>query len=889
MGHAGQGGCIIGQSMARKPEPKPEPQPRRLTEDDLKRLPWRSIGPAIMGGRVSDLCFEPGNPKAYLVGYASGGLWRTKNHGTTFEPIFDKEETSSIGSVVWCKKKVEGEDKPKDILWVGTGEGNGRNSSSWGHGVYRSDDGGKKWEHLGLEDSHDIPRLAVDPRDPDVCYAACLGHLWGHNATRGLYKTADGGKSWKAVLQIDDKTGCCDVILDPNNPDVVYAAMYMRLRTPWSMQSGGPEGGIYKSTDGGATWKKLSGGLPGQTGRIGLDIYAKDSNVLYAVVESTEEGANSIRDDRMRGGGLFRTEDAGKTWTRLSVRSPRAFYFSKIKIDPSDDKRIYMLGWTLEFSDDGGKTFKEGPGNILHADHHAILVDPTDSEHLVVGTDGGVYQSFDKGKTWDFLNTMATGQFYNISLDMSEPYRVIGGLQDNGTWLGPSGTGMETAKMEAAGTPATGITNADWKVVFWGDGFHAGFDPEDPDIVFAEWQGGHITRINTSTGEKKYLSPEPREGEPRHRYNWNSPFLISAHHPHTAYHAGNFVFRVDTVSGKWEKISGDLTTADPKKMETVGSNAETHCTVVSLDESPLAQGVLWAGSDDGLIHLTKDDGTTWKNVTPKAVGGRYVSRIVASAHARGRAYASVDGHRTDDFDPCILMTDDFGKTWEDVTGDLPMGRSVKVVREDQWNPDVLLCGTEKGFYVSLDRGKTWVRSHGKALPTVPVDDIRQHVRDRDVVLGTHGRSIYILDDASPLSQLSQEVLDSPLHVFDTLPSRPKYFMEYGGLWTHKVFRGANPPRGAKINYWISRYTADDVKIKIEDEHGTVFKELTGTNAPGLNRVTWDLVPMEHLQLHDEGEEPWIQPFHVRPGEYKVTVTMGDISVSKTLTVLPKLD
>lgn len=836
-----------------------------------------------MGGRVSDLCFEPGNPKTYLVGYASGGVWKTTNRGTTFSPVFDKEETSSIGSLVWCKR-TGADGAVEDIVWVGTGEGNGRNSSSWGHGVYRSVDGGKTWGHLSLEDSHDIPRLAVDPRDPDVCYAACLGHLWGPNATRGLYKTTDGGKTWKAVLQEDDRTGCCDVLLDPSSPDTVYAALYRRLRTPWSFQSGGEGGGLFKSTDGGATWKKLGGGLPTKTGRIGLDVYAKDPSKLIAVVESTEDGGNSIRDDRMRGGGVFRSDDRGETWVRQSVRSPRAFYFSKIKFDPTDDQRVYMLGWTLETSDDGGATFHQGGGNILHADHHAIIVDPNDPDHLVVGTDGGVYQSFDKGKTFDFLDTMATGQFYNIALDLSDPYRILGGLQDNGTWLGPSATQCDSEKMEEAQIPETGIVNSDWKVVFWGDGFHAAFDPEDPDVVYAEWQGGNITRIDTATGDKRYLAPEAREGEARHRFNWNSPFLVSAHHEDTIYHAGNHVYRIRPSTGAWERISPDLTTADIAKAETVGSNAETHCTVVSLDESPLAPGLLWAGSDDGLIHVTKDDGKSWKNVTPKVVSGRYVSRIVASNHDKGRAYAGIDGHRTDDYDPCVLMTEDYGKTWNDFTADLPKGRSVKVVREDLNNPDVLYCGTEKGFYVSVDRGRSWVKAHGKSLPTVPVDDIRQHPREQDIVLGTHGRSIWVLDDASPFGQLTDQVLASPLHVFDVRPCRPQRHLQISGLWSHKVFRAPNPPKGVRIWYWLAEYTGDDVKIKIEDAKGLLIKELTGSNAPGLNRVTWDLVPPEHLRLSDQGEEPWIQKFFVRPGEYSVTVTMGDHKVTKPMVV-----
>ncbi|MBX3111555.1 MAG: hypothetical protein KF857_06055 [Fimbriimonadaceae bacterium] len=881
------------------PRKVPDTPSRRLTSDDLKRLPWRSIGPASMGGRVADLCFKPGDTKTYYVAYASGGLWRTTNMGTTFEPVFEKEETSSVGSVVCCDAPVDWkgwdratakDDRKKQgrgkIVWVGTGEGNGRNSSSWGHGVYRSTDGGKTWTHLGLEDSHDIPRLAVDPRDPDVCYVAALGHLWGANATRGLYKTVDGGATWTPVLQINDQTGCCDVILDPKEPDTVYAAMYDRRRTAWSFRSGGPEGGIYKSTDGGKTWKKLAGGLPGATGRIGLDIYAGDTKKLVAVVESTQDGANSIRDDRMRGGGVFRSDDGGATWVRKSHRSPRAFYFSKVKFDPKDDSRVYMLGWTTEVSDDGGDTFRSGVCNILHADHHAILVSPVDSDHLVIGTDGGVYQSFDKGATWDFLNTMATGQFYNLGLDMSEPYRIIGGLQDNGTWVGPSATNKLQPKDDSQKVPATSISNADWYDVFWGDGFHAAFDTEDHDVVYAEWQGGHITRVNIATGDKRYLSPEAREGESRHRYNWNSPFFISPHDGSVIYHAGNKVFKLTGRGARWACISPDLTTNDPAKMDTEGSKAEAHCTLVSLAESPVEKGVLWAGSDDGLVHVTVDDGKAWANVTPAQVGGLYISRIEASHHAKGRAYVSVDGHRSDNMDPLVLATDDYGRTWRDITSDLPKGRSVKCVREDRSNPDVLYVGTEKAVYLSLDRGTSWVDMRGKALPTVPVDDIQQHPRETDLVLGTHGRSIWILDGAAWISELTPEVLASPLHLFKTPPARPQYFIDYPGLWTHKVFRAANPPTGVRIDYWVGEYQGEDIKVSIEDAGGNPVKSLSGSGAPGYNRVTWDLVPEKWLQLADKGEEPMLQQMNVRPGVYTVKLTLGEHKAEGKFEVLP---
>lgn len=880
---------LYWDDMASKKEAiEPKTSNVTLADDHFKRLPWRSIGPAVMGGRISSMCYAPGNVKTFFLAYATGGLWRTTNLGTTFEPLFDKEETSCLGSVVCCdapadwagwtdETKVEDREKAgkAKIVWVGTGEGNGRNSSSWGNGVYRSTDSGKKWTHLGLADTHDIPAMAVHPTNPDIAYVAALGHLWGYNEERGIYKTTDGGKTWSKIFYIDEKTGCCDIIMDPTNPEVLYAAMYMRLRKGWSMQSGGPEGGIYKSTDGGKNWTKLSGGLPAQTGRIGLDIYAKDTNKLIAVVESTVDGANSIRDDRQRGGGVFRSDDAGKTWRRLSVRSPRAFYFSKIKFDPNNDQRVFMLGWTTEISEDGGETFRGGFADILHADHHAILVNPSDSDNIIIGTDGGVCQTFDGGKTWDYLNTMATGQFYNVGFDMSEPYRIIGGLQDNGTWVGPSATQRNEKKDDSRRTTDTGITNADWQDVFWGDGFHAAFDPTDENVIYAEWQGGHITRVNLKTAEKIYCAPEAREGEPRHRFNWNSPFFISPHDPTVLYHAGNYVFKLTKRGDVWKKISPDLTTADPAKMETEGSNAETFCTVVSLAESDQKKGLLWAGSDDGRIHVSENDGGKWKDVTPKEVGGRYVSRLEPSHHVKTRCYASIDGHRSDDMSPCVLVTEDLGATWTAITANLPAGRTVKVIREDKFNPDVLYVGTEQGIFVSVNRGGSWVKFHGKGFPTVPVDDIQQHPRERDLILGTHGRSIWILDGANWVSELTAEVMEKALHLFTLLPAKPQRYMEVPGSGTNKMFRGANPPAGLRIDYWVKEFTGDPVSISVEDAKGNVLKKLSGGMAPGHNRVTWDLVPEEWYQLGDKGEEPWIQQFFIRPGEYTVKLSMGD--------------
>lgn len=877
---------------------QPKTTARTLQESDLKRLPWRSVGPAIMGGRISDICFSPSDTKAWYIAYATGGLWRTKNHGTTFEPLFDNEVTSCLGSVAvadapadwsgWDSSTKKGErlEKGKDkIIYVGTGEGNGRNSSSWGCGVFKSVDSGKTWKNVGLENTHDIPRIAVDPRNPDVCYVAALGHLWGRNKERGLYKTSDGGQTWELVHHIDSNTGCCDVLLDPQNPDVVYAAFYDRLRTPYSFTSGGPKGGIFKSVDGGKTFKQLKKGLPDQTGRIGLDAFLGDPNKLVAVVESTQDGANSIRDDRMRGGGVFRSDDGGETWRRCSYRSPRAFYFSKVRFDSKDADRIYMQGWTTEVSEDGGETFRAGWGDILHADHHAIVVDPNDPSHIVIGTDGGAYQTFDKGANWDFLNTMAVGQFYNIALDDSEPYRISGGLQDNGSWVFPSATNRQVDEDKACRTPQTGITNADIEFVLWGDGFHTAFQPGDPNVVYAEWQGGNLTRVNLKTGERRWLIPEAREGQPRHRFNWNSPFLVSAHESNTLYLGGNRIFKLTKQGEKWEAISPDLTTNHPDKMTTVGSNAETYCTVVSLSESPLKKGLLWAGSDDGLIHVTTDDGKNWANVTPPAVDGLYVSRLHASAHDENVCYATIDGHRSDNMDPLVLMTSDLGKSWKNITGDLPKGWTTMVVREDLNNPKVLYMGTENALYVSLDQGKTYVKLHGKGLPTVPVYDIQQHPRVGDLVLATHGRSVWVLDDPSFLASLTAEVLASPLHLFPLKDVKPGWKLAYNGLWSHKMFRAPNPPMGVRIDYWITEYTGDEVSISISNGKDVVVKKLGGSNAPGFNRVVWNLQPEDWQKMADKGEDEFMNDFHARPGEYKVKLTMGDHSAEGTFQIL----
>jgi photosystem II stability/assembly factor-like uncharacterized protein len=890
-----------GEQTAAKTGAEPNDPGRVLTETDLRSLSWRSVGPANMGGRVAAVAFAPGSSKQWFVGFATGGLWKTTNAGTTYSPVFDKEATSSIGSIAiadapadwpgWAHEKEpvpqseRAEKGSAKIIWVGTGEGNGRNSSSWGAGVYRSTDGGGKFQPVGLEDSHDIPSLVVDPRDPDVCFVAALGHLWGANETRGVYKTSDGGKSWTPSLRIDANTGACAVALSPAQPDTVFAAMYARRRSISSYQSGGPEGGVYRSRDAGRTWEKLTNGLPAQTGRIGLAVHPQKPNVVMAAIESDEGGkVAEAFNDRSRLGGVFRSENGGDSWQRLTDFNPRAFYFSRIEMDPANDQRVYMLGWHLYISDDGGKTFRSGTAKVAHVDFHAIAISPTDPDQILVGNDGGIYLSYDGAKTWDFHNHLAVGQFYNVEVDDSDPYRIAGGLQDNGSWFGPSDSRQydDGKFMGREG----GITNQHWNFFMGGDGFHVDFDPSDPNIVYAEWQGGNLYRIRLDSKEMRYLKPAAKEGEPRRRFNWNAPFFVSSHDPSVVYLAGNIVYRLNDRGERWTAISPDLSRLardNPIAVTTEGSDAETAATVVSLAESPMRAGVLWAGTDDGLIHVTQDGGAEWRNVTPPEARGLYISKIEASRHVEGRAYAAIDGHRSDVFDPIVLVTSDFGASWTFIAEDLPTGAPVKTVREDPENPNVLYAGTERALFVSIDGGANWVKLNGDSLPTVAIDDLKIQSREHDLVAGTHGRSIWILDDASALSQLTPEIVASPFHAFAPLPGRPYYIGPHGGLWSDQMFIAPNPERGTYISFWLRDYTPEGVKITIKDANDFTVRELKAPGVPGLSRVMWDLMRDESQRLANADGLPEF----VQPGHYSVTISAGDDqSADVNVEVLP---
>jgi photosystem II stability/assembly factor-like uncharacterized protein len=706
-------------------------------------------------------------------------------------------------------------------------------------------------------------------------WVAALGHLWGKNAERGVYKTVDGGKTWKPVLQLGDSVGAVDLVLDPSNSDVAYAAMYMRLRTPWSYRSGGPVGGIYKTGDGGKSWTKLTAGLPAQTGRIGLDIYAGNPQVLYAVIESDAGGPRDLDNIKSREGGVFRTDDGGATWRRMQDIAPRAFYFSKVRIDPTSDARIYVLGYGLHVSDDSGHRFRSDGAEKPHGDLHALWIDPANHDRLVLGTDGGIYFSWDAGHTWRFENNVATGEFYEVTYDYRTPYRVCGGLQDNGSWCGPSGKRAQD-----------GIWNGDWFRVGDCDGYYVQVDSTDPDIVYAECQGGEAFRVNLRNNQVYGIKPQPKEGTPAFRFNWNSPLAISHFDPTVLYLGGNQLFRLTARGDRWEPISPDLSTMNPETMVTAGSAAETYNTIVTLSESPLSPRIIWAGTDDGNIQLTRDGGASWTNVAKTLKGlpkpNLYVARIEASHFDSGTAYVAIDGHRSDVFQPLLFGTTDFGRTWTALAGTLPAGGPVKALREDPVNRDLLFAGTEFGLYFSLDRGKSWNRFRN-GLPTVAFDDIQIHPRDHDLIVGTHGRSIYLLDDIVALEELTPAVRDSAAWLFPIRPVQPFWKAQESGLWGQNFYVAENPPPGAYIDFYLKTFSPDDASITISDSVGGKERELAKLSAranPGLNRAVWDLQPKPSLRTRGPGEPTE----YVAAGTYTVTLSVAGKSLKQRLVV-----
>jgi photosystem II stability/assembly factor-like uncharacterized protein len=853
------------QASPRVPTPPPSA---------LKGLKARSIGPAVMGGRVSDVALDPVDPATFYVGLATGGVVKTSNNGVTFDAIFEKEAVASIGAIAVSPADAR-------VVWVGTGEPNDRNSSGWGNGVYRSVDGGGTWTNVGLRESKAIARIVLKPDDPNTAYVAAVGDLWSPSPERGLYKTTDGGKTWRAVLQAPEAfrsmVGCGEVAIDPSNPDTVFAALYGRRRTPWSFAAGpaytnGQDvGGIFKSTDGGATWRKLSSGLPGGMGRIGIDIHRKNPKIVYAIVQSDDAGTSDIGDVKSKRGGVFRSDDSGETWRRMNALNPRPFYFSQIRVDPSNDARVYVLGFAVHVSDDAGATFREEYFEKVHPDCHALAIDWRQPKRLILGTDGGPYQSYEGGKNWHHLNNVAAGEYYRIAVDQSEPYRIAGGLQDNVNWVGPSRTYTKN-----------GIANAEWENIEGGDGFYCVFDPDDRDVVYAESQSGFVHRFDLRTGEVKILRPEPAEGQSAFRFHWNSPFIGSRHTKGVMYLGANRVFKLTGRGEEWKLISPDLSTNDPTKTTAVGSGAETFGVIYTIAESPVKVGMLWAGTDDGKLWITEDEGGRWTDLTanlPPSARGQWISRVEAGWSDAQVAYIAVDAHRAGIYAPLAFRTGDGGKTWQNVAGNLPGDHPVKVVREDSRNPNLLFAGTEFGLFASFDRGATWSPFGG--LPTVAVDDIVIHPRERDLVVATHGRSLYIVDDIRPLEDLTPEVLAADAYLFAPRPAFGRFLLPGFADWGGKFeFRGENPAIGALINWYVRDFTGDTVKISITNAADQPVANLTAPGTPGLNRIVWDLRLTKDL-LTDYGGEG---PKFVRSGEYTVTLSFGKTKVKQKLVV-----
>jgi photosystem II stability/assembly factor-like uncharacterized protein len=796
----------------------------RPEETALKHLQWRSIGPSIMGGRIDDFAVVESNPATFYVGAATGGVWKTTNAGTTFEPVFDEQGSTSIGDICIA---------PSDpnIVWVGTGEPNNRQSSSWGDGIYRSLDGGASWQNMGLHDTKHIGRVVIDPRDPNIVYVAALGHLWGPNRERGVYKTTDAGKTWAQSLFINEDTGVTDIAMDPQSPGILYAAAYQRRRTPWGFNGGGPGSALYKTNDGGATWTKLTKDLPdGVTGRIGVDIYRAQPNIVYAIIENAK-------------GGVFRSEDRGASWRRMSDVDSRAMYYSQIRIDPNNDQRIWQLAANMFNSEDGGRTWVQNLVSRIHGDYHGLWIDPSNSNHVLAGSDGGIHQSFDRGRTWDFINTIPLGQFYEVSLDNQKPYMVYGGLQDNGSWAGPSGTLNQE-----------GITNDDWIRTGGGDGFYSVVDVTDPSIIYVESQDGNVARLELKTGERRNIRPEPPgASEKPYRFDWNSPIVVSPHNSKTIYFGGNRVFRSTDRGDTWTRSEDLSKDQDRDKFPIMGAlpdrnmlsrhdGVQTFGQVVTLAESPMKEGLLYAGTDDGNIQISRDSGKTWKDITAKVPGvpkNTYVSRVSPSRFAEGTVYLTLDGHRADDYNSYVFVSNDFGETWKSLKSDLPTGVTCRVIREHPRNQNLLFLGTEFGVYASLDRGGHWTRVK-ENLPMVRVDDIQIQARDNDLVLATHGRSIWVLDNITALEKMSDSIMNSDVAVFQ--PPAAMAFRIYNrkGNTGHKWFSAPNPFYGAMIDYYLRTAPSGNVRITISDKSGRVLRELQGSKEPGVNRVIWDL-------------------------------------------------
>jgi photosystem II stability/assembly factor-like uncharacterized protein len=870
---------FVGRPLAGTFEQTPTPLSDSSPFDSLH---FRPIGPAAMSGRITDLAVYEANPAVYYVATAHGGVWKTSNNGTTFDAIFQTQGPLSIGAVAISQSNP-------DLLWVGSGESSNRQSMSWGDGVYKSIDGGKTFANVGLRTSKSINRIAIDPRDNNIVFVAATGSLWGPGGERGIFKTIDGGKTWKQTLKVDDDTGANEVVLDPTNSQIVYATMYQRRRTACCFNGGGAGSGIFKSTDGGETWARLKGGvLDGPLGRIAIDVYRQRPNVLYALIEgavapnagrggrgggagggggaAAEEGPGAAAAAPQEGGGgfgrggvgalnsaptgMYRSDDAGVSWRKVSNANPRPMYFSQVNIDPTDADVVYLGGVGLHQTLDGGKTIATDVAEPIHDDVHAIWINPRNPLHVLIGNDGGLAVSYDRAKTWAFLPNLPVGLFYHVSYDMAIPFNVCGGMQDNYNWCGPS---------EVRG--AVGIANYHWSTLQGGDGFVVLQDPSDYRIAFSESQDGNIVRVDRVTGETMAVRPQPAPGEPALRWHWDTPLILSPHDAKVVYAAANKVFRSADRGLSWTAISGDLTSGqDRDTLETMGvkgseiqfsrhDGIQAWPAIVSLAESPKRAGVLYAGTDDGSLAVTRDGGKNWTPIFEKVPGvpkGIFVSEVVPSRFDEGTVYATFDGHRQNDFDTWMFVSTDFGQTFRSIASNLK-NEVIRTLTEDVRNPDVLYVGTDTGLFVTLDRGKKWERLRAN-LPTVRIDEIGIHPRDNSLILATHGRAIWILDHLEPIQEYAAaqtaaadaKLFTPPAYAMYRRPVRDKNYE----FWGNQTFLGENPPQAAIIS-WHQKKPVGSLQIKITDSGGREVREISGNtiasvNRAGIQSACWDL-------------------------------------------------
>lgn len=861
---------LISPLTALPKKKKAQPQEDLQGKLSLSALKLRAIGPAVTSGRISDFAVNPEKPSEYYVATSSGGVWKTTNAGTSYQPVFDSQGSYSIGCVTM-------DPNNHNVVWVGTGENNNQRSVAYGDGVYKTEDGGKTWKNMGLKTSEHVGMIAIDPRDSDVVYVAAYGPLWRAGGERGLYKTSDGGKTWAAVLTISEHTGVSEVYLDPRNADVVYAVAHQRRRHVFTLVDGGPESAVYKSEDAGKTWKKITRGLPGgHLGRIGLAISPINPDYLYAIVEA-QSGK----------GGFYRSTNRGASWERRGSYTSRGNYYQELFCDPKDINRVYSMDVYLQVTDDGGRTWSGLGERHKHVDNHAMWIDPCDTDYYLVGGDGGVYESFDRGKTWKYMPHLSVAQFYKVAVDNTEPfYYVYGGTQDNYSLGGPS-----------RNTSSHGIVNSDWFVTQGGDGFESQVDPEDPNIVYAQSQYGNLIRFDKKSGERMGIRPRERKGEKSYRWNWDAPLLVSPHSHTRLYFAANKVFRSDDRGNTWKVISGDLTRQiDRNKLEVMGrvwpmdavaKNASTsqYGTIVAMDESPVQEDLIYAGTDDGLIQVTEDGGANWRRIEkfPGVPDRTYVNDIIASQHEKNTVYAAFNNHKNGDFKPYILKSRDAGKTWTSISSDLPERGSVYALAEDHVRKNLLFAGTEFGLFVSMDGGQHW-KQLKSGLPTIAVRDIAIQKRENDLALATFGRGFYILDDYTPLRYLNKEILSSESQIFpikDALMYVESSPLGSGGaagkgFQGEMYFNAKNPPLGAVFTYHLKESvktlrdkrqekekkafkegkpvdypTYDQMKAEekeetpylvftILDEEGNVVRKLRTSARAGMHRIVWDL-------------------------------------------------